>query len=102
MGAKSGKEHINPVACLADGDRPIVIASKAGAPTHPDWYYNLVANPLVTVEPGVEQFQVRAAVAQEPERKRLYERIADDNPNFGEYQRKTTRVIPVIILTRAG
>ena len=99
-GAKSGKERVNPVACLVDGDRLIVIASKGGAPAHPDWYYNLVANPLVNVELGAEQFQARAMEAQEPERTLLYERMAAANPNFDEYRRKTTRVIPVIVLTR--
>ena len=98
-GAKSGQERINPVACIQDGDRFVVIASKGGAPTHPDWYYNVIANPLVTVEVGTEKFQARASVADEPERPRLYSRMVEVMPGFGEYQRKTTRVIPVIVLT---
>ena len=99
-GAKSGLHRINPMAYLADGSRLVVIASKAGAPTNPDWYHNVVANPKVKVEVGTEQFQARATVAAEPERSQLYEKMAALNPGFAEYQRKTTRIIPVIILTR--
>ncbi len=61
VGAKSGKPRINPVACLRDGDRYVIIASKGGAPTNPDWYYNVIANPLVTVEYGTETFKAHAA-----------------------------------------
>lgn len=100
MGAKSGQERINPVVYTTDGEQLVVIASKAGAPTNPDWYHNLVANPRVTVEVGTEQFQAQATVAAEPERTRLYDQMATAMPGFAEYQRKTTRVIPVIVLTR--
>ena len=99
-GAKSGQERINPVACIRDGDCLAVIASKGGADTHPDWYYNVTANPLVTIEVGMEKFQARASVAEEPERTRLYNQMATAMPGFAEYQRKTTRVIPVVVLTR--
>ena len=98
-GAKSQEERINPVACIRDGDRLAVIASKGGAPTHPDWYYNVVANPLVTVEVGTEKFQARASAAEEPERTRLYNKMVEVMPGFGDYRLKTTRVIPVIVLT---
>lgn len=100
IGAKTGKERINPVAYIKDGDRLVIVASKAGAPTHPDWYHNLVANPTVTVEVGTEQYQVQAAVAPEPERTRLYNKMVESSSGFAEYQEKTTRVIPVITLTR--
>jgi deazaflavin-dependent oxidoreductase (nitroreductase family) len=83
-----------------DGDRFVVLASKGGAPTNPDWYYNLVAQPLVTVEVGTEQFQGRATVVEEPERTRLYNQMSAQRLNFAEYQRNTTRLIPVIVLTR--
>ena len=76
-----------------------VIASKGGAPTNPDWYYNVVANPLVSVEVGTEKFQARASVAQEPERTRLYNQMIEMMPGFDDYRRNTTRVIPVIVLT---
>jgi deazaflavin-dependent oxidoreductase (nitroreductase family) len=98
-GAKSGQERINPVACIKDGTRYAVIASKGGAPTHPDWYFNVIANPLVTVEVGTEKFQARATVAEEPERTRLYDKMAEMMPGFNDYRIKTTRVIPVIVLT---
>ena len=99
-GAKSGLPRLNPVAYIPDGDRFIIIASKAGASSHPDWYHNLVAHPEVRVEVGTEQWQVRATVASEPERSALYKKMATANPGFAEYENKTTRVIPVVILTR--
>ena len=100
VGAKSGKERINPLAYVADGDRFVIIASKGGAPTNPDWYYNILAHPLVTLEVGTEQFQAQAAIASEPERTRLFNQMVEMAPGFAEYQQKTTRVIPVITLTR--
>jgi deazaflavin-dependent oxidoreductase (nitroreductase family) len=99
-GAKSGLERVNPVAYVVDGDRYVVVASKGGAPTNPDWYHNLVANPEVSAEVGTEQFQALATVAEEPERTQLFEKMATRNPGFAEYQRNTTRIIPVVILTR--
>ena len=99
-GAKSKQERINPVAYIRDGERYVVIASKGGAPTNPDWYYNVVANPELTVEVGTEKHQVHAKVAEEPERTRLYNKMVEMMPGFADYQHKTTRVIPVIILTR--
>jgi deazaflavin-dependent oxidoreductase (nitroreductase family) len=99
IGAKSGQPRINPVACTRDGDRFVIFASKGGAPTNPDWYYNLLANPLVSVETGSGEFQVQASIAVEPERTRLYDQMVAIMPGFAEYQRNTTRVIPVVILT---
>lgn len=98
-GAKSGKEHVNPAAYVRDGEKYVVIASKGGAPTHPDWYYNILAHPHLTVEVGTETFQVDAKVAEEPERTRLYNKMVEMMPGFDDYRRKTTRVIPVIKLT---
>ncbi len=100
IGAKSGKKYINPVAYVTDGDRFVIIASKGGAPTHPDWYFNIVANPHVEVEVGSELLKARASVAAEPERKRLYGKMVEMMPGFADYQKKTTRIIPVIILKR--
>jgi deazaflavin-dependent oxidoreductase (nitroreductase family) len=97
-GAKSQQERINPVACIRDGEHLAVIASKGGAPTNPDWYYNVTANPLVTVEVGTEKFQAYASVAEEPERTRLYNQMVEVMPGFDDYRRKTTRVIPVVVL----
>ncbi len=98
-GAKSKQERINPVAYVKDDGRLVVIASKGGAPTNPDWYYNVVADPMVSVEVGTEKFQARASVAEEPERTRLYDKMVDMMPSFDEYRQKTTRKIPVIVLT---
>ncbi len=99
-GAKSGEPRLNPVAYLADGDSYVIIASKGGAPTNPGWYHNVVAHPEITVEVGTEKFQAQAEVVQEPERTELYEKVSTQYPGFAEYEKKTTRVIPVIVLTR--
>ena len=76
-----------------------MIASKGGAPTQPDWYYNLVAHPQVTVEFGSDTFQAQAVVAEEPERTRLYDKMVEVMPGFAEYRAKANRVIPVFVLT---
>ena len=98
-GARSGQERINPLAYVRDGDRFVIIASKGGSPTNPSWYYNILANPLVSVEVGTEKFQAHATVAEEPERTRLYNKMVEMMPGFDDYRRKTGRVIPVIMLT---
>ena len=100
IGAKSGKTRVNPLAYTTDGDHLVVIASKGGAPTNPDWFYNLRANPIVTVEQGTEHFQARATIADEPERTRLFDKMAAKMPGYAEYQRNTTRQIPVVVLER--
>jgi deazaflavin-dependent oxidoreductase (nitroreductase family) len=99
-GAKSGLPRTTPVAYSTDGDRLVVVASKAGAPTNPAWYYNLLAHPIVTVELGSERFEARASVAEEQDRQRLYARHAEVMPGFAEYPQKTTRQIPVVLLER--
>ena len=99
-GAKSGRAYTTPVVYTKDGERLVVIASKGGAPTNPDWYHNLMAHPTATVELGSEPFQVKATAAAGMERERLFKRQAEQMPNFAEYQKKTTRQIPVIILER--
>src|SRR5579862_9385450 len=71
-GAKSGAQRTTPLVYSTDGDRLVIVASKGGAPTNPDWYYNLLANPVATVEVGTERYQVRATVAEPAERDRLY------------------------------
>jgi deazaflavin-dependent oxidoreductase (nitroreductase family) len=99
-GAKSGQRRTNPTMYLRDGDRLLVFASKSGAPTNPDWYYNLLAHPEVTVEVGSETYAATATVLSGEERDRLYAKQAGLYPQFGEYQAKTTRQIPVIALER--
>jgi len=99
-GAKSGKERTTPIVYTTTGDSVVIIASKAGAPTSPDWFHNLVAHPEVKVELANETFQARARVAEEPEREQLYRAQAALMPNFAEYEKATTRKIPVVVLDR--
>lgn len=100
IGAKSGHERISPLVAHVDGDRIYVFASKAGAPTNPDWYRNLTANPAVTVEYGTETFPARAVVLDDAARDEIYAIQASRYPNFREYQEQTTRKIPVVELVR--
>ena len=99
-GAKSGRPLTRPLAYTTDGDRLVVIASFAGAPKNPAWYHNLIANPVATAELGSERFRVRATVTSGEERQRLFNRQAQQMPIFVEYQQKTSRQIPVLVLTR--
>ena len=99
-GARSGKAHVTPLTYTRNGDRYVVLASKLGAPEHPAWYHNLVTNPVVIVEVGPARFQARASVVEGSERDRLFDAHATIMPNFAEYQRNTTRIIPVVILDR--
>ena len=99
-GAKSGRQYTTPVAYTRDGDLYVIIASKGGAPTNPAWYHNLVAHPDVTVEVGRERFPARATVAEGAERERLFNQMAAKMPGFADYQRHTTRQLPVIVLAR--
>jgi len=102
IGAKSGQPRTSPLVYTTDGDRIVIIASKGGAPTSPDWYHNIVANPEVTIELGPEKFQARATIASGEERQRLYDAQAAIMPAFADYQQKTSRQIPVVILERIG
>lgn len=99
-GARSGMARTTPVMYLPDGDRLIIFATKAGASTNPDWYYNLMAHPKATVEVGSETFEVMAVEVTGEERDRLYARQAALFPGFADYEAKTTRRIPVIALRR--
>ena len=100
-GARSGVERVSPLAYqqLDDGSLAI-FASKGGAPTNPAWFHNLVANPDATVDVGTETFDVRARVADGEERSRIWNKQKVDRPAFADYERKTSRVIPVIVLER--
>ena len=97
-GAKSGAERTVPLAYVRDGSRYVIVASKGGAPIHPDWYWNLIANPEVTVEAGTERFGAKATEVKGEERRRLFDLQAAKMPGFAEYERTTTRVIPVFAL----
>jgi deazaflavin-dependent oxidoreductase (nitroreductase family) len=101
QGAKSGVERTSPLVYSRDGDDLVIIASMGGAPKHPAWFHNIKAHPQVTVEVGDETFAAEATILTEgPERQRLFDQQAALMPNFQEYQEKTTRVIPVIVLRR--
>src|SRR5215510_1169060 len=99
-GAKSGQAITKPLVYTREGDRIVIIASFAGNPKHPPWYHNLVAHPEATVELGSARFRVRATATSGEERQRLFNRHAAQMPIFAEYQHKTTRQIPVFVLTR--
>ncbi len=99
-GAKTGRALTKPLAYTKDGDRIFVIASFAGSPNNPAWFNNLVSNPTVTVEVGSERFQARGVVTTGEERQRLFNTQADKIPIFHDYQKKTTRQIPVVVFER--
>ena len=99
-GSKSGEARTTPLVYSKDGDRLVIIASMGGAPKHPAWYLNLAANPGVTVELGTEKFAASASSAEGAERDRIYAQQAEMMPAFAEYQQKTTRRIPVVLLER--
>ncbi|MDF2581719.1 MAG: hypothetical protein K0R33_362 [Mycobacterium sp.] len=101
-GAKSGIKRIAPLVPLLDDGRIYVFASKGGADTHPDWYRNLVAHPDITVELGTETFAATARVLDGDERAAVYAKQVAAEPQFGEYQRKTERLIPVVELVRSS
>jgi deazaflavin-dependent oxidoreductase (nitroreductase family) len=99
-GAKTGRTLVRPLCYSRDGDRLVIIASRGGDPRNPPWYYNLVANPVVIVEVGTEKFKAKATQVYGAERDRLFAEAAKRLPLFAEYQNKTKRQIPLLILTR--
>jgi deazaflavin-dependent oxidoreductase (nitroreductase family) len=102
FGARSGVERVNPLAYQRVGNGFAVFASKGGSPTNPDWFYNLKAHPEARVEVGTETIDVVARVAAGDERDRIWEVQKQLMPGFADYERKTTRQIPVVILERAA
>jgi deazaflavin-dependent oxidoreductase (nitroreductase family) len=101
-GAKSGKQRTNPLVCRREGDRLFIFASKAGAPTSPDWYHNLIAHPGVHVEIGAESFEAEAVPVTGAERDRIYADQAAGDARFAEYEKKTSRKIPVVEIKRVS
>ena len=99
-GRKSGRKHTVPMVFTRDGERLLVYASKAGAPTHPDWYLNLVADPHVVIEVGQDRYDAIATPLEGEERDREFAAQAARDPVFADYAKKTDRVIPVVALTR--
>ena len=101
IGARSGTERVQPLGCfILGGGRFAIVASNGGSPTHPDWYYNLKANPGITAEVGGETFTVMAEELDAAARAELWPRLVAEAPSLGEYQANTTRQIPVFLLTR--
>ncbi|MEA2581400.1 MAG: hypothetical protein QOE83_2292 [Actinomycetota bacterium] len=99
-GAKTGNTHTSPVAYFNDGDDWLIIASAGGADSHPNWYYNLKANPKARIEIGAETFDALATEVTGDDRDRLYAGVVEQAPQFGEYELKTARKIPMFRLTR--
>jgi deazaflavin-dependent oxidoreductase (nitroreductase family) len=99
-GAKTGERRETPLAYTRDGERFVVVASKGGAPTHPAWYHNIVAHPGVAIEVNGERFEATATIPEGTERRRLYDQHAGVFPGFVEYETRTDRVIPVIVVQR--
>jgi deazaflavin-dependent oxidoreductase (nitroreductase family) len=102
MGAKSGEQREAVVTYTREGDKYVIAASKSAAPTNPQWYHNLLANPEATVEAGGEKFQAHATEVTGAERDRLYDQHAEERPEFKDYPNQTTRVIPVFTLERVS
>jgi deazaflavin-dependent oxidoreductase (nitroreductase family) len=100
-GAKSGTERVAPLVYRAEGDHWVIFASKAGAPTNPDWYHNVMANPATTIEVGTEKVPVMATEAQGDERSRIWDAQKVAMPQFADYETKTERTIPVVMLHRS-
>lgn len=100
VGRSSGQERTTPLIHRTDGDRWVIVASKGGAPAHPAWYENLLANPDATIEVLGETVPVRASAAEGEERARLWSLMSEAWPAYDDYQGKTEREIPVVVLTR--
>ena len=99
-GARTGQPRLVPLMLVTDGDRLLAVASKGGSPKHPEWYFNLLAHPQVTVEVGGEKFEAIARILTGDEREQAFKRAVEVFPPYAQYQKKTTREIPVIALER--
>ena len=103
IGARSGTERVTPLGCSPQGEgRFAIVASNGGSPAHPDWYYNLKANPRIKGEVGIQTFTVMAEELDDTARAGLWPKLVAEHPSIGEYQARTTRQIPVVMLTRLG
>jgi deazaflavin-dependent oxidoreductase (nitroreductase family) len=101
IGAKSGIERVTPLAYTPQGDgRFVIVASNGGSPTHPSWYYNLKASPRIEVEVGAERFTVLVEALEGTARAVLWPKVVATSPSVGQFQAKTTRQIPLFVLTR--
>jgi deazaflavin-dependent oxidoreductase (nitroreductase family) len=102
VGAKSGLPRTTPLGYVRDGDSYVIMASKSGAPTNPAWYYNLLAHSTATIEVGNAHYEVKHRVVGDEERDRLWKRMIFQWPMAADYQRSTTRRIPLVVLERGG
>jgi deazaflavin-dependent oxidoreductase (nitroreductase family) len=102
VGARTGTERVSPLVYLPDGEDMVVAATKGGAPTHPDWYYNLKAHPSITAEVGTETVRVQAVEVTGVERDSLWKRLVQLRPGFAAYETKTSRVFPMFRLTKVA
>jgi deazaflavin-dependent oxidoreductase (nitroreductase family) len=100
IGRTSGQPRTSALICGFDGDDCVVVASQGGAPTHPQWYRNLVAHPEVQVQVKADRFAAVARTAEGPERERLWRLMTGIWPNYDAYAERTTRIIPVVVLER--
>jgi deazaflavin-dependent oxidoreductase (nitroreductase family) len=100
-GRKTGAERTVPLMCFPDGADRIVIGSKGGAPEDPAWFLNLKADPNVTVQLGPDVYRAKAVITEPEERARLWAKVKSEAPQFASYEKKTTRVIPIVRLVRA-
>ena len=101
-GRKSGQEYSTPLIFGEDGDNYVIVGSQGGTPQHPDWYLNLAETPEVGVQVKADKFRARARTAEADERERLWKRMNEIWPHYDEYQTKTEREIPVVVLERVG
>ena len=99
-GARTGQKRVNPLVALVEDGTLYVFASKAGAPTNPDWYHNLLAHPEVEIEFGGDRFEAVATPVTGAERDRLFAAQVEEQPGFADYEKATDRVIPVVELRR--
>ncbi len=102
VGAKTGRRRVSPLVYFEDGDDLVIVASKGGYPSHPAWFHNLMANPLTAAQVGRERLPVRARVANDAERERLWPKAVDTWSGYADYQARTDREIPLVILERRG
>jgi len=98
VGRKTGKKRTSPLLYVLDGEDFVIVASEGGAPTHPAWYLNLMANPNATVEVGDQEVRVRAEEVDPEEKARLWQKMVEMYPTYDDYQKKTEREIPLLVL----
>ena len=98
VGARSKRRRTTPLVYVRDGEKLVLVASKGGHPQNPGWFHNLRANPDTTVQVGSRRRPVRARVARAPERRRLWPKVVDAYRPYADYQRRTAREIPLVIL----